>query len=425
MKRFLLTVLGAAVFFMGLGALVENVGARFKSDEKALELIKKARQALGGDAAISAVESMKIVGRSTHTFDTDGQTRSQVGEVEIALQLPNQLSRTFRFGNGEGPSKHEFHVRSIEGGPETTAFARGFSNGPGGLEAVIARSADGKIQGLDPAVRAEMLAKAHSATVIGPGETREFKIYRKDGESVSTPDGNAQIFLRRAETEAARAAGGERAHRIIVRKEDGTFHELNTDGGSTAIMTAPLAEMKARIAAESALAAAPIAVAGNRQNEMLRTTLALLLTAPKGVDVSYVFGGEAIIDGTPCNIVLATSGGSTYKIYLSQSTSLPVAMAFSAPRVFFRRDMIPSSDGSGIGRTTYKTDGVSTDEVMVKYSDYREVNGVQLPYRWTQINGGSLSEVLEVTSYEINPSDIGERFQNQRIFVRGNKDNGQ
>ena len=51
MKRFVISILSIAVFFVGLGSLVEHVGAKFKSDEKALEIVRKARIAIGGDAA--------------------------------------------------------------------------------------------------------------------------------------------------------------------------------------------------------------------------------------------------------------------------------------------------------------------------------------------------------------------------------------
>ena len=77
MKKFAITILTVAVFFVGLGALVDNVGAKFKSDEKALDLVRKARVAIGGDAAITAVQSMRIVGQTTRTVKVNGADRSE------------------------------------------------------------------------------------------------------------------------------------------------------------------------------------------------------------------------------------------------------------------------------------------------------------------------------------------------------------
>src|SRR6476660_3920791 len=85
MKRFILSTLAITFLFLGLGSLVERTGAKFKSDDKALELIAKARAALGGDAAIKNIQSMTIAGRTTKTFKVDGAERTDSGETEIAM----------------------------------------------------------------------------------------------------------------------------------------------------------------------------------------------------------------------------------------------------------------------------------------------------------------------------------------------------
>jgi len=102
MKRFLISVLCVSVFFLGLGTLIEKVGARFKSDEKALALIKAARAAIGGDSAISGIQSLRIKGATTHTFKIDGTDRSETGETEIALQLPDKVSKMIKMGREDG-----------------------------------------------------------------------------------------------------------------------------------------------------------------------------------------------------------------------------------------------------------------------------------------------------------------------------------
>ena len=53
MKRFIVSILCVTVFFIGLGGLVEKVAAGFKSDERALAIIKQARAAIGGEANIA------------------------------------------------------------------------------------------------------------------------------------------------------------------------------------------------------------------------------------------------------------------------------------------------------------------------------------------------------------------------------------
>ena len=49
-------------------------------------------------------------------------------------------------------------------------------------------------------------------------------------------------------------------------------------------------------------------------------------------------------------------------------------------------------------------------EFQVKFSDYRNVGGVQLPYKWTQTVGGQPNQTVDVVNYEINPANISEKF---------------
>src|SRR5436190_2108438 len=102
MKRFIFSILAVSVFCIGLGTLADRAGANFKSDEKALVLIQKARQAIGGDAAIASIQSMVIAGKTTRTLKIDGAERSVEGDTEIAMQLPNKIMKMMTIGDGNG-----------------------------------------------------------------------------------------------------------------------------------------------------------------------------------------------------------------------------------------------------------------------------------------------------------------------------------
>lgn len=197
-----------------------------------------------------------------------------------------------------------------------------------------------------------------------------------------------------------------------------------------------------------------------RDNEMLRLSLSLLLTAPAGTDVEYTYGGEGDIDGTGCNIVNASFGGQNYKLFLDKSSNLPVAVRFkgaSAPQVytfttragepgepgesagsFTRVNTLPGTDGDKTVTFTSKApDGAEGEkgnylfkrteggrggstEFTVKFSDYRSVNGVQLPYTWTQ-TGGEADETFVVSNYEVNPVNIAAKFQGEKVMLRTTK----
>src|SRR5258708_24900733 len=163
MNRFIISILCASVFFIGVGALVDTAGAKFKSDEKALELIRQARLAIGGDSAINGVQSLRIDGQTTRKFKADGTERAESGETEIALQLPDKLMRMTKIGHGD-------------------------ENGSN--EKVINRHVD----------------------VVVVGDTK---------------DGNKAFGVGKGEGIGVGAEPG--AKKIVIRKDDGTTEEINTD----------------------------------------------------------------------------------------------------------------------------------------------------------------------------------------------------
>ena len=398
MKRFIITILSVAVFFVGLGSLVENVGARFKSDEKALDLVRKARVAIGGDAAINAVQSMRIVGKTTRSSQPDQ------AETEIAFQFPDKLIKMIKIGSDDGSGTSQAIVdKRVEvvrlGNPhemKVTVDATG--EGSGAVRKIVIRKDDGTVQELTGEEAAKFVAKNHPG---GPGVAHTITLKKN-------PDGTVE------------QVGGEAGQHVIVRKADGT--------GGTATFTSKDGKtfnIDGRDIIMERTAGGPTS-GGERSSELLRTTLSLLLTAPQGMDVSYTFGGESDVDGTVCNIVVAEFGGTSYKIFLNRSSNLPVMMSYSAPKMtqVFLRTAPPKmvDDVKENMMFTRTTNGPGeTAEYSVKFSDYRAVGGVQLPYKWTQTVGGNADETFDVTNYEINPANIAEKFQGQPVMVRVKK----
>jgi hypothetical protein len=164
-----------------------------------------------------------------------------------------------------------------------------------------------------------------------------------------------------------------------------------------------------------------------RSNELFRTTLALLLSAPQGMDVTYTYAGEGSVDGALCDIIAANDGGSTIKLYLDRSSSLPRMMTFQGPKpfmIFMKKD---DAEPVAEGETKVFVRRLAEPqmaEFQVKFSDYRAVNGLQLPFKWTQTVGGNADEVIEITGYDVNPANIAEKFKEEpaRVIYRMKQD---
>ena len=345
MKKFIVSMLSISVFFIGLGALVENAGAKFKSDERALGLISQARTAIGGDAAINGVQSLSATGKATKTFNFDGNARSEQGDWELNLQLPNKISKMMKvnveeMGNGE-KIRVQRDVVTIREGDKQVVLDR--VDKPGTF--VIKRSDKPNNEEVDKII---------------VNDIKEFKVDENIG------------------------AGLERIER----------------------------------------------------NDLFRTTLSLLLSAPQGTDVSYKYAGEGSVDGASCDIIEAggdTSGGgggSPVKLYLDKSTHLPRMISFMShqPVMMFRikKDAADAANESGNGEVktfSRKLEAPQMAEFQIKFSDYRAVNGLLLPHRWVQTVAGNADETVEISSYEINPANIAEKFNRlpQKIMIRTEK----
>lgn len=370
MKRFIVSVLCTAVFFIGLGSLIEKTGAKFKSDEKALALIAATRQAIGGDANIKNVRSMTIIGNSTHTLEIDGATRSEQGGMEINFELPGKFNRMIRVGNPD--SAAEFHKD---------------------LDVMVMR------KGGDPADLKD----------LGDGEKRVFIFKKGDGTN---------------EVEDVKVDGNKR---IIVRKDDGTAEELKSGDKNVVVLERRLnddtAALKRADGKTVTFEKERFPGGAVRQNELFRTTFALLLSAPEGTDADYLYAGEGTVDGDSCDIIEVQSAGSSFKLYLDKSSHLPRMLSYMGMPMMkvVKLERQPGDAPKDNVIFERKLDKGNLVEHQVKFSDFRNVGGLQLPHRWSQSVAGNPSETIEISSYEINPANIAEKFKNQRVFVRTKK----
>jgi hypothetical protein len=364
MKKFIVTVLSISVFFIGLGSLIEKASASFKSDEKALELIAKARRAIGGDAAISGVKSMTILGKTTKTFEVEGVARNENGETEINFELPNKMSRTMKMGSGGSDAivDKKVDVMVVRTGDDNLKWKTESNENPDGVKRVIIQKKDGSSE--------EVKTEGGKTFVLKREDNGDQTVITSEDGKTTTVDGK-KVFIRKAE-----AIGGSE---------------------------------------------------NMRSNELFRTTLSLLLSAPEGLDVTYTYVGEGSVDGVSCDIISANDGGSTVKLYLDKTTSLPRMMTFQGHKPFMIRINKDEALANKETETKIFTRQLAQPEMaefQVKFSDFRSAGGLQLPFKWTQTVGGKDDEVLDITSYEVNPSNIADKFKEMpmKVFVRTQKE---
>ena len=372
MKRFIFSILTVTMVFVGLGTMFESVSAKFKSDEKALEIIRAARSAVGGEAKVREIRGMVIVGKTTQA---DGSTAF---DTEIAIQYPDKMMK-----------KVEFRLDGVGGQMKMPAHEMTLVRKAGDEKTVTIVGKDGEFKTSDGQV---LKVRRHDSGEAG-AEGKKVIIHSEEIDKVVGDDGHAKVFVRKP------------ADSGTWKTEDGKAVDIQAH------------KMRSPHPGE------------DRDNQLLRTTLGLLLSAPDGMDVSYTFIGEGDVDGAAANIVNAEFAGQNYKLYIGKGNNLPLAISYvgfpMAEVVHFEHKVPAPTEGSkDVMFFKRQVDPMAKAEITMKFSDFRDAGGVQLPYRWTTAVGEKTSNIFDVSSYDINPANIAEKFAGQEIKVRMKKADG-
>lgn len=372
---------------MGIGAIIDRTAASSRSDEKALELIRKARIAIGGETAIANVQSMVISGRTVKTIKIDGVDRDETGETEIAMQLPNRLSKVVKLGTPTaGNERRMITNRTVD--VITTGDAK-IANGEPADAAkvkVFVRDSDGNVREMSGSEATTWVAQGTSEP--NSGEQRIF-ISKADGNS----DPTSQTVT-------------------VTGTRGGTF---TTEDGKTFQFNGNMASGHGRTVAGHA---------GADTNEMLRLTMSLLLTPPQGIDAAFTDGGQASLNGQNCNVVIVSVAGRDMRLFLDSSTNLPVGVNYRGrptPQIIKLDKSESNVEVEAVRVMGSATMVADLADITVTFSDHRSVGGLQLPHTWTQTIGGNVVDKFEVTGFDINPTNIAERFKSQNVVVRAVK----
>ncbi|MEO5860705.1 MAG: hypothetical protein ABIR33_17365 [Pyrinomonadaceae bacterium] len=393
MKRFVVSTLVASLAFIGAGAVVDKVIGGSKSDEKALDIIAKARTAIGGDSAITGVKSFVIKGQTSKTVNVNGAERIEQGETEIVFESPNRLMKMVKIGDANAADEDASVEKNIDlvvvGGP---------GDGP---HKVIVDGKDGELTSENG--NKVIVRKVEGSPAGEGGETKIFVRKKTDGGEWTAKQGE--------DVKEVTTVDGKK-FTIVTKGGDGNA-TFTTEGGDHVMLREKMGEGHGPM----------------RDNELFRTTLSLLMTAPEGMDVAYTYAGSTNLDGTSAETVVASFGGSSVKLFFDPSSYMPLGMSFVGHPMPIMIKMRkaggePAAASKEVMKFEHKIPGSSEGvEQVVRFADYRSVNGLMLPYKWTTSVAGKQSDVFDVASYDLNPTNISEKFQGdgRKVMVRMKK----
>lgn len=339
-KKLTILFLQLSLVLMGVSILVDTADATMKNGERAMELLRQARAAIGGDNAVKNVENLSLKGKSRRVLKIKNQADKEINsDYEMAVLLPNQIFKMERIGlHGDGSNTFKFEIEDND------------------------------------------------------------EVEEKVVEIRTDKDGRTDDSFKVART--------------------------NTD------------------------------------NEIYRFMLGFLLTPPKDANLTYDYTGEETVDGQTANVISVNSNGNAVmRLYLDKQSNLPLMMSYKGqvrhahPEVMEwndkangkintgDKDVIIFRDSNGnVSRELpdkimleRKANGDAANkdgkfnvfvrepasaEIQVKFSDYRDVGGLRLPFQITEIVNGTVDQTIAVDSYEINVPNMAERFKPHKVQIR-------
>ncbi len=148
-----------------------------------------------------------------------------------------------------------------------------------------------------------------------------------------------------------------------------------------------------------------------------RLAIGWLLSSPSSFPVEYLYAGEAEApDGKADVLDVKGSNGFALRLFLDKKTHQPLMLTY----VGRKPRMVMNSVSGGPGNREEIEKRVKEAEVeaanqpevefQIRFTDYRDVNGISLPHRLTRAVDGEVNEEWEMTKFKINPPLKPEKF---------------
>ena len=149
--------------------------------------------------------------------------------------------------------------------------------------------------------------------------------------------------------------------------------------------------------------------------EAARWIAVMLLRTPGSLPFEAVYAGETDLDGKRADLIdVKGADGLQARLFL-EKTAHRVAMVTYTGKLKSRIGgrVTQNPDGS-FSPEPMKADvvpGMKADEVRVRFSDYRSVDGIQMPYRVVFQSGEGIKEAWEFTKVQLNAPLAPDKFK--------------
>jgi hypothetical protein len=335
----------------GLSSAQEEASAKVT---RALELLKEARAAMGGEEALKTLESLSISGTSRRAFqDKNGQAQERSGKFQVYLVVSDKLAGKAMMKLDAPPADLE-HDRNI-------VFRRIPAPGSAG-------------------------AKDQSQESGAVSSQPRKRVVRLDG--TATP------------MMAARPMGGAPVHFLLtsILRAPAPFpieYSYAGEGRTEAGEACDIVEAKYP-------GGLVVRLSLDKQTRLPLSMTYRALMPPIGAGNVIMFRSRTGKEGEAGGVVMPA----------------PEAGHLEMPDVLVERRVVEEEGAAGEGnplRDKFQIPLPPPQEVeaQVSFSDYRAAGGILLPYRITQTFGDKTTETWEVEKYEINSPSRMQQLKKQ------------
>ncbi len=151
------------------------------------------------------------------------------------------------------------------------------------------------------------------------------------------------------------------------------------------------------------------------RSEAARWILGLLLRTPDWSPLEFAYAGEGAADGKPTFLIdVKGTDGFQARLFLDKTTHQLAMVSYTgklpsivSKKINIDENGITSESVSGLPESVA---GMKADEVRVRFSDYRAIDGIQMPHRVVFQSGEGIKEEWDFTKIRLNAPLAPESF---------------
>ncbi len=134
----------------------------------------------------------------------------------------------------------------------------------------------------------------------------------------------------------------------------------------------------------------------------------ILQSPDSSLPIEYTYVGEAQADDGRADVLEAKGpGGVTLRLFFDRQTHRLLLLSYQEPAP---QRLVLAAGGKPV-QTTGSTGELSTIEVQVRFSEYRNEHGIFLPHLITRERGGTVDQEMTLKDFKVNPSFKSQYFE--------------